>query len=102
VSGLAHAACGGSRLALDLVGPSGRQPFIERAMTAVKLALMGEPIRFRLGPRDGPEDFLTSLGWNLVEMLGQRDIFAGGLASTPLANLASAVANYPYLVSARL
>jgi hypothetical protein len=34
-------------------------------------------------------------------MLGQRDIFAGALASTPLANLASAVAN-PYLVSARL
>jgi methyltransferase (TIGR00027 family) len=101
VGGLAHAASGGSRIALDLVGASRPRSLIERAITAVKLGLMSEPIRFRLGPRDAPEEFLASLGWKGAEVLGGRDGFARALASTPLANLASAVAN-PYLVSARL
>jgi methyltransferase (TIGR00027 family) len=85
LGGLAHAACGRSRLALDFVGTPARRPLIERATTGVKLALAGEPIRFRLGPHDTPEDFLTSLGWKGVEVLRRRETFGG-----------------PYLVSARL
>lgn len=101
LGGLAHAACGGSRLALDFVGTTARRPLIERAITAVRLALEGEPIRFRLGPHDAPEEFLTSLGWKGVEVLDLRERLAGALASTPLANVASGIPS-PYLVSARL
>lgn len=85
LGGLAHAACRGSRLALDFVGTPARRPLIQR----VKLALVGEPIRFRLGPHDAPEEFLTSLGWKGVEVLGRRATFGDVLASTPLANVAS-------------
>jgi O-methyltransferase involved in polyketide biosynthesis len=101
VGGLAHASCRGSRLALDFVGTPARRALIERATTGVKLALAGEPIRFTLGPHDGPEEFLTSLGWKGVEVLGRRETFDGALASTPLANVASGIPS-PYLVSARL
>jgi hypothetical protein len=73
---------------------------IERAITAVQLALEGEPIRFRLGPHDAPEELLTSLGWKGVEVLGRRETF-GALASTPLANAASSIPS-PYRVSAWL